>query len=142
MQQVIKTQQTEGENAFVAEDQSTYTDAVEMLTSIREHLLTLIHSVRQSQDTRTDEQKATDFVKYLIQEITKMERRKESSVEIQEQLKTIRLRLEKVSNDTQNDASATRSIGWEAQVEVERLGLMLKAGVTEGNEGLLGIRAS
>jgi len=143
MQQVVKTQQAEGESAFATEDQSTYTDAVEMLASIREHLLTLIRSVRQSQDTRTDEQKAADFVKYLIQEITNMEHHKESSIEIQERLKTIRLRLEQASKDAQNDAGAARAIGWEAQVEVERLGLLLNAGGTQaGNEGLLGVLTS
>ena len=142
MTQVIKTQQIEGENAFVAEDQSMYTDAVEMLESIREHLLALLRSVQQSQDVRTDEQRAADFIKYLIQEITKMEQQKASSVEIQGQLRDIRLRLEKASNNAQNDADAARAVGWEAQVEVERLGLMLKVGSTqEENKGLLGVRA-
>ena len=141
MAQVIKTQQIEGENAFGAEDQSMYTDAVEMLESIREHLLTLLRSVQQSQDVRTDEQRAADFIKYLIQEITKMEQQKESSIEIQGQLREIRLRLENASKNAQNDADTVRAVGWEAQVEVERLGLMLNAGSTlRENEGLLGVR--
>ncbi len=138
MSQMIKTQQVEGENALAAEDQDAYTDAFEMLTSIHDHLFMLIRKVYQEQDTRTDTQKATDFITYLIREITALETQACSKAEISEQIKHIKQRLELALDDAEVDADSANRAGWAAQVEIKQLETLLKAS-SQGGENMKGL---
>ncbi len=141
MVQVIKTQQEEGASAFAADDQSAYTDAIEMLGSIRDHLYMLLHKVRQLQDTRTETQKATDYIEYLIQEVTTLESQAISNIEIHDQLKQLKRGLGTALED--DDNAQTNGRTRIAVQEINRLKTLLNVSSSQENmdtKGLLGNR--
>ncbi|MFL5702030.1 MAG: hypothetical protein ACJ8AG_04285, partial [Ktedonobacteraceae bacterium] len=75
MAKTIEAQQVQGDRAFEARDQPTYSDAIEMLESIHNHLISLYLKAIKFIDRRTETEKAIDYLQFATQEAAKLEQR-------------------------------------------------------------------
>ncbi len=64
----IDIQRIEGEQAFANNNRVAYADAIVKLNAINNHLGMLLHQIVDSQDTRSEEEKIADFVKFALKE--------------------------------------------------------------------------
>ncbi|HEU5374360.1 MAG TPA: Hsp70 family protein [Ktedonobacteraceae bacterium] len=91
----IEEHKKQGERAWRAGDQQTYSEAIQMLESIREYLHGLLYAVIAEEDHRSETEKLADFLEYWLQQVTVIEQRaiEQSRTDLSEQLLQIRQKL-------------------------------------------------
>jgi molecular chaperone DnaK len=139
MAQEIKTQQAKGENAFAANDQSTYTEAIGIVESIRDYLSALIWQAQRATETRTETQKWTDYILYILQEIRILDQSTNLQVNraVSDQLIAIRQELENALEEVRSNLPIAMSKTQKASVALEKVKTLLNVAVDMNARGLV-----
>jgi molecular chaperone DnaK len=72
VEKAIEAQRVLGEKAFRDADQKTYSDVIMQLEALKNHMIAIYQKISDVKDTRTDEQRASDNVKFAGQEAGKV----------------------------------------------------------------------
>ncbi|MGH2510324.1 MAG: hypothetical protein ACRDHZ_23360, partial [Ktedonobacteraceae bacterium] len=96
MAKTIEEQKQQGERAFAAEDQQTYSDAIQMLESIQGYLYGLLQSVIKEHDTRSETEQIADYIEFVLQQAAIVELRasEQNRVDLKDRLQQVKQKLE------------------------------------------------
>ncbi|HVB25184.1 MAG TPA: Hsp70 family protein [Ktedonobacteraceae bacterium] len=122
MAKTIEAQRLQGEQSYANENQSMYSDAIEMLQAIQNHLTMLIQRAMSIIDTRSETDKATDYLNYVSREATGVEQSASPlDYERQAQIKQIRQELDQLKQEIQHNPLEARFKIAQNQARLEQI---------------------
>lgn len=139
MLKIIEMQRAQGEQAFKAGDQDTYTDAVEMLKSIHDYLNSLLSQIRSANDTRTEEEKLSDAIAYYQQQASTLDllAAQKQRQDLREQIQQIKQQLQEASQIVQQNSYRAREKMSQQYILLEQLQNILGQKKAQNLNGLV-----
>ena len=123
MAKTIEAQRMQGEQACENGDQAMYSDVIEMLEAIRDHLIMIIRKEMNIVDTRTETEKASDYLRYASQETTTVDQlvSKLGNQQQQAQIRQIKQELASLADEVQRNPQQTQFKIAQSQARLEQI---------------------
>ena len=139
LEKAIDTQRIEGEEAFAATNHTAYADAIVKLNAIRDHLVMLLRQAVNIEDSRSEQERATDAVNFALKEAEEVRQlaAAEKRTDFQSEIALLSSQLRASLLDVEKNPYSVHQTASQARTRLERIKNVLMGSLGQSRDGKL-----